>query len=257
MSCTYQTQQCMATHKRPNSAWQHTKEYGWFLNFSTVFLSQHDSIVSRRLRLFYLHSTDKFGSMTIETTFIWDHVHLRPRHLRPRSFETTTFKTTFIWDYIHSRPLHLRPQSFENCSSDETTFIWNFFIWDHIHLRPQSFETTFIWDHIHWDHIHLRSHSFHAMLKRSCFDLLCVTFLWSTLHFFAGDLKFCKATIPLKFCKVAPFRDQGCTLPWSRLNNAGMYMRQHSGPDWEGGNGGNCPWPLIPSLPVEAIICFK
>ena len=135
---------------------------------------------------------------SFETTFIWDHyiwdhfhlrpIHLRPLHLRPRSFETT-----FIWDHVHLRPqsfettfiwdhIHLRPQSFE------TTFIW-----DHIHLRPHSFETTFISDHIHlrphfisdhihlrphfiWDLIHLRPHSFYAMLKWSCFDLLCITF---------------------------------------------------------------------------------
>jgi len=107
---------------------------------------------------------------TFETTFIldffiWDHIHLRPH----------SFVTTFIWDHIH-----LRRQSFE------TTFIW-----DHIHLRPHSFETTLIWDHIHlrphsfettfettviWDYNSLRSHSFYAMLKWSCFNLLCITF---------------------------------------------------------------------------------
>jgi len=62
-----------------------------------------------------------FETTTFETTFIWDHVHLRPR----------SFETTFIWDHVHYRFFHLRPHSFE------TTFVW-----DHIHLRPHSFETT-------------------------------------------------------------------------------------------------------------------
>ena len=94
-----------------------------------------------------------------------------PLLLRPRSFETTTFETTFILDL----------------------FIWDHFIWDHVRLIPA----------------HLRSHSFYATLKWSCFDLLCITFLWSTFHFSAGDLKFCKGTIHLKFCTVTPFRVQG------------------------------------------------
>jgi len=97
------------------------------------------------------------------------------------TIETNSFETTLIWDYTH-----LRPHSFEIT-----------FIWDHIHLRSHSFGITFI-----WDHIHLGSHSFHAMLKWSCFDLLLITFLWSTFHFFAGDLKFCKVTLHLKLCKV-------------------------------------------------------
>jgi len=48
-----------------------------------------------------------------------------------------------------------------------------------------------------------------STLKWSCFDLLWITFLWSTFHFSAGDLQFCKGTIYLKFCKVTPFRVQG------------------------------------------------
>jgi len=39
--------------------------------------------------------------MTIETTFILDHIYLKPLHLRPRPFETCSFETTFIWDHIH------------------------------------------------------------------------------------------------------------------------------------------------------------
>ena len=69
-------------------------------------------------------------------------------------------------------------------------------------------DTTFIWHHIR-DHIHLRSYSFYATLKWSCFDLLWITFLWSTFHFFAGGLKFCKVTLHLKFAKITPFRVQG------------------------------------------------
>jgi len=126
-----------------------------------------------------------YGVQTIETNS-FETIHLRPLHLRPRSFETTTFETcsfetTFIWDHNH-----LRPHLFEPI-----------FIWDHIHLRPQSFETTFIWAHIYLrphsfettiilDHSHFRSHSFYAISQWSCFDLLWVTFLWSTFHFFAG-----------------------------------------------------------------------
>jgi len=62
-------------------------------------------------------------------------------------------------------------------------------------LRPHSLKTTLILDRIQF-----RSHSFYATLKWSCFDLLWITFLWSTFYFFAGDPKFCKAT---------PFRVQG------------------------------------------------
>jgi len=73
-------------------------------------------------------------------------------------------------------------------------------------IETNSFETTFTWDVFMWDHIYFRSHSFYAMLKWSSFDLLCNRFFWSTFHFVAGDLKFCKVTIHLKFCKVTPFR---------------------------------------------------
>jgi len=58
------------------------------------------------------------------------------------------------------------------------------------------------------DQIHLRSHSFYATLKWSCFDLLCIRFLFSTFYFFAEDLKFCKVTIHLKLWNVTPFRVQ-------------------------------------------------
>jgi len=124
--------------------------------------------------------------------FIWDH-----------SLETTFIWDHDIWDHFHSRsinsrPFHLKPRYFETCSF-ETTFTWDFFIWDHSHLRPHSFENTVIWDRTHlrphslettfiWDHIHLRSHSMYATLKWSCFDSLCITFLWSTFNFFEGDL---------------------------------------------------------------------
>jgi len=138
---------------------------------------------------------------------IWDHNHLRPQ----------SFETTIIWDHNH-----LRPQSFE------TTVIW-----DHNHWRPQSFETTtfetcslkttFTWDFFMWDHIHLRPHSFYATLKCSCFYLLCITFWWSNFHFFAGDLKFFKAT---------PLRVQG----WITLGckNTRTYTREARKPSYLG-----------------------
>ena len=100
---------------------------------------------------------------------------MRLLHLRPHSFAT----------------FHLR-LSFESCSF--ATFHWRLsfeaFIWDHIYMR-----IFFI-----WDHIHLWSHSFYAAVEWSCFDFLCVTFLWSAFHFFTGNLK---------LCKVTPFRVQG------------------------------------------------
>jgi len=123
------------------------------------------------------------------------------------SFGTTAFETTFIWVHLrprHVRPVHLRPHSHETFSfetySFETTFIWDLpfettFVWDRIHLRPHSFETTFI-----------LSHSFYATVKWICFDLLWIAFLWFAFHLFAGDLKFCKVSLQLKFCKVTPFR---------------------------------------------------
>ena len=113
-----------------------------------------------------------------------------------------SFETTFIWDL----------------------FIWDFFIWVHIrfrprhlrklHLRPHSFQTTVIWDHIHLRPLHLRLHWFEITfilrhVKVKLFWFTVHHFLWSAFHFFAGDLKFCKLTIHLKFCKVAPFRVQG------------------------------------------------
>ena len=109
----------------------------------------------------------------------------------------------FIWDHGIWVSIHFRPWSLE------TTFIWDHGIWDSIHFRPWSLETTFIWDNIHFGHDHLRSHLFYAASKWSCFDLLWITFLWSTFHFFAGDLMYCKATLHLKFCQVTPFRVQG------------------------------------------------
>ena len=59
------------------------------------------------------------------------------------------------------------------------------------------------------DLIYFRSYSFYATLKWSCFNLLWITFLWSTFHFFAGDLKLCNVIIHLKFCKVTRFHVQG------------------------------------------------
>ena len=90
------------------------------------------------------------------------------------------------------------------CADNWDLFVWDhilgqdFIIWDHIHvrlyhLRPHSLETTFT-----WDHIRLRPHSLETW----------ITFLWSTFHFFAGDMKFCKVALPLKFYKVTPFRVQ-------------------------------------------------
>jgi len=186
----------------------------FFLLSSVVFIKAKWTIavcilVCRKMRPIYLRP------------FIWDHDIWDHIHLRPHSHETFSFETTFTWDHIHLSPhsfqiisiwdhIHLTPHSFETK-----------LIWDHIHLRSHSFETTFIWDYIHLrphlfetihlrphslettfivDHIHFRSHSFYAMSKWSCFDLLWMTFLWSTFHFFAGDLK---------FCNVTPFRVQG------------------------------------------------
>jgi len=144
------------------------------------FIWDHVHLRPRHLRPVYLRP-HLYETCSFEATVIWDHIHLRPVHLRPHSFETT-----IIWDHIHLRPQYLRPHSFE------TTVIW-----DHSHLRPHLFETTVIWDHSHLrphsfettfisDHSHFRSHSFYAMSKWRCFNLLRITFLWSTFHFFAG-----------------------------------------------------------------------
>ena len=97
-------------------------------------------------------------------------------HLRP-----------FIWDHVNLRPRHFRP----------------------VHLRPHSHETFSFGTTFSRDHIHLRLHSFYATLKWSCYDFLWITFLWSTFHFIAGNLKFCKVTLHLKFCKVTLLRVQG------------------------------------------------
>jgi len=105
--------------------------------------------------------------------FIWDH------SFETTSFETTSFETPLIWDL----------------------FIWDLFIWGLIHMRPHSFENTFTWGHVHF-----RSHSFYATLKLSCFDLLWITFLWSAFHFLAGNLKFFRVTLHLRFCNVTSFR---------------------------------------------------
>ena len=108
-------------------------------------------------------------------------------------------------------------------------FELDLFIWDHVHLIPRSFvtcsfETIFTCVFFIWVHLLLRSHSFNAKLKWSCFDLLWITFLWSTFHFFAGDLKFCKVTLHLKFCKVSPFRVLGrLTLFTHVLSTPGKY----------------------------------
>jgi len=164
------------------------------------FIWDHVHLKPRHLRPrsfeTYSFETTSFETTVIWDLLIWDHVHMGLFHLRPRSFETTviwdhihlrpqSFETTFIWDLSHLRPHWFDTTSFETTSfettsfgttSFETTSSETTFIWDHIHLRPfhlrpHSFETTFIWDYIHF-----RSHSFYAMLKWSCFDLLCITF---------------------------------------------------------------------------------
>jgi len=155
--------------------------------------------------------TTTFETCSFETTFTWDHIHLRPIHLRPIHLRLHSFETTFIWDL----------------------FVCDLFVWDYIHLRPQSFKTTFIWNTFIWDHIRFRSHSFYATLKLSCFDLLWITFLWSTFHFFAGDLKFCKMTLHLRFCKVTPFcigqERKTYSLTWSKWFFRGATL--HSNPE--------------------------
>ena len=85
------------------------------------------------------------------------------------SFETIHFITQQLRT-VHLRPRHLRSHSFETFSF-ETTFTWVFFIPDHIHFR---------------------SRLFYATVKWTSFVSLCIRFLWSTFHFFAGDLKFFK-----------------------------------------------------------------
>ena len=177
--------------------------------------------------------------MTIETNS-FETIYFRPIQLRPRS-----------WDHNH-----LRPRSFETCSS-ETTFtwvfvIWDILIWDHVQSRSHSFNTTFI-----WDHIHLRSHSFYATLKRSCFDLLCISFLWSTFHFFTGGLKFSKVT---SFEVL-----QGCALPcprWLTLGckctRASKHRRGQKALHTSGLEGS--VWPLKchfirPTQRIQRIIC--
>jgi len=72
------------------------------------------------------------------------------------------------------------------------------------HFRPHSFETTFVWDHIRFT-----SQIFYVALKWSCFDLPWIILLWSTIYFFAGDLKFSKVTLHLGFCKLTTFRVKG------------------------------------------------
>jgi len=153
---------------RVQQVWRHKSDAltrgNWLLFTSATMIKVHilqddwddyaneSSIVtSHLLRRSSSNDVQTIENNSFETTIIWDHIHLRPVHLRPHSFESI-----FIWDHIH-----LRPRSFE------TTVTW-----DHIHLRPHSFETTFILDHIHF-----RSHSICAMSKWSCFDLLWITFL--------------------------------------------------------------------------------
>jgi len=64
----------------------------------------------------------------------------------------------------------------------------------------------------HWSR-QLRSHSFYAMSKWSCFDLLLITLLWPTFHFFVGDLKFCKVDqVNYMFCVPAHFLYRGATI---------------------------------------------
>ena len=72
---------------------------------------------------------------------IWDRIN------RTCSFETTSFETTIIWDHVLLRPVHLRPHSHETFSF-ETTFIRDFFIWNHVQSWLHSFEITFISHHV-------------------------------------------------------------------------------------------------------------
>jgi len=159
--------------------------------------------------------------MTIETN------SFETIHFMPRWSETTTFDTTFIWylfirdhsiwDHVLLRPIHLRPHSHE-------TF---------------SYETTFIWNHIHLRHVEV---------KLFWFPVYHIFMIY--LSFFAEDLKFCKVTIHLKFCKVEPFRVQGwltlgckCTLTQDRI---------------KGGQRGQLPRdPHSKRAPVMTNICFK
>jgi len=70
------------------------------------------------------------------------------------------------------------------------------------HLRPHlpetsSFEITFILHHV----------------KMKLFWFTVYQIFVISFHFFAGDLKFCKVSIHLKFCKVIPF----CVQRWLTL----------------------------------------
>ena len=114
---------------------------------------------------------------SFETTFISDHIHLRPH----------SFETTFIWDHIHLRHIHLRPLHLRP-----------------LHLGPHSFETTFV-----WDYIHLRSHSFYGMLKWSCFDLLCVTFCDLPFTFLQETWSFARWLFIWVFARLRPSVSRG------------------------------------------------
>jgi len=74
-------------------------------------------------------------------------------------------------------------------------------------------------------------------------------FLWSTFHFFAGDLKFCKLTIHLKFSRLRPSVCKGDSR-WF-LNAPALRVGSR------GGNGGNWPGPLTPRGPRDDNYLFQ
>jgi len=92
--------------------------------------------------------------------------------------------------------------------------VWDHFIWDHDHLIPRSFETcsfetcsfetTLIWDVIHLRLFQLRPHSFYATFKWSCFDLLCIRFLWCTFHFLWETWSFARWLFIWRFARLRP-----------------------------------------------------
>jgi len=154
----------------------------------------------------------------------------------------------FIWDHVHLRPVHLRLFSFESTFVSDHV-IWENFIWDHIRFRPQWFETTFIWDHFIWDYIDLRSHSFYAMLKWSCFDLLCITFYDLPFTFLRETWSFASWLFIWSFVRLHPSVSRGD----SRWFVNAPALRAGSR-----GQRGNWPGPLTPrGHPVWIIICFK
>jgi len=226
------------------------------------FIWDHVHLKPRHLRP-RSFETYSFETTSFETTVIWDHSHLRPVNLRPRSHETFSFETTFIWDRIHLRPhsfettviwdhIHLRPQSFETTLIWHhfiwdhfiwDHFMWDHFIWDHIYLRPHSFETTSFETTFIWDHIHFRSHSFYAMLKWSCFDLLCITFYDLPFTSLRETWSFASWQFIWSFARLRPSVCRGD----SRWFPNAPALRVGS----RGGNGDNWPGPLSPRGPRD------